>query len=89
MAENNQVVALHPAALARYLAAVDAIAAMPAETGTGLPSEFVARIRELISAVVVHAPPNSEALEIEIRGQLTELIGLPAFANRSGGGVRW
>lgn len=88
LAENDQVVALHPAALERYLAAVDAIAAMPAEMDTGLPSEFVARIRDLVSAVVVHAPPNSEALEIEIRGRLTELIGLPAFADRSGGGYK-
>lgn len=45
------------------------------------------RIRRLVSAVIVHAPANSEKLEIEIQGRLEELIGAPtAFSRRSRGG---
>jgi hypothetical protein len=55
-----------------------------ADIGTG--SELEDSIRTLVSTVIVHAPANSEKLNIEIRGRLDELLQAPTFSRRSAGG---
>ncbi|WP_429041523.1 recombinase family protein [Bradyrhizobium elkanii] len=95
--QNDEVVTLHPKALTRYKAAV---AHLADELKRGSPTEFVA-IRELVTAIVVHASPsrpggagtkaNAEddrTVRIDIKGRLAALCGNPAlFPNLAMSGV--
>lgn len=83
---SDQVVALHPAAIDRYRDAIEHLAALLPKDELGANSEFVETLRGLVAAVIVHAPPGSTALEVEIRGRLEELLKAPTFMRRSGGG---
>lgn len=83
----GNVITLHPAAVERYAKAVKSVSGFLKEgygTADNMPA-MVEQLRTLISAVIVRAPPNSVALEIEIRGHLAELIEAP-FPARSGWG---
>ena len=74
--EPDNVVALHPAALTEYRAA---IAALSVHLETETPDEggaFIETIRGLISRVIIKAEPNTKGFEIELRGYLAELCGL-------------
>lgn len=86
--EADNVIALHPKALDRYKRAVVELAN---ELKFGTPAEF-ATIRELVTAIVVHASPsrpggagtkaNAEddrSVRIDIRGRLASLCGNPAL----------
>jgi len=84
----KDVIALHPAALDRYRADLDRLAALLPHNAIGESDDLAAALRALISAVIVHAPPGSERLEIEIRGNLDELLAAPTFMRRSAGGSR-
>jgi hypothetical protein len=55
----------------------------------GDADELGESVRRLISAVIVHAPANSETLEVGIRGRLDELRAAPTFMRRSAGGLWW
>jgi site-specific DNA recombinase len=97
--EADNVIALHPQALTRYKRAVVELAA---ELKRGSPREF-ATIRELVTAIIVHASPsrpggagtkaNAEddrSVRIDIKGRLAALCGNPAlFPNMAmSGGTR-
>lgn len=86
--ESDNVIALHPKALDRYKRAVKELAD---ELKRGGPTEF-ATIRELVTAIVVHASPsrpggagtkaNAEddrSVRIDIKGRLVALCGNPAL----------
>ena len=86
--EADNVIALHPQALTRYKHAVVELAA---ELKRGSPTEFAA-IRELVTAIIVHASPsrlggagtkaNAEddrSVRIDIKGRLAALCGNPAL----------
>lgn len=86
--ESDNVVALHPKALDRYKRAV---AELADELKRGTPGEF-ATIRELVTAIIVHASPsrpggagskaNAEddrSVRIDIKGRLAALCGSPAL----------
>lgn len=66
MAEAPDVIALHPTALQRYKLAVsnlaDALATDKAVADD--PAPVTDAIRTLVSAVIVTAPPNTEAFEV-------------------------
>ena len=97
--ETDNVVALHPKALDRYKRAVVELAD---EFKRGTPTEY-ATIRELVTAIIVHASPsrpggagtkaNAEddrSVRIDIKGRLAALCDNPAlFPNRamSGGSL--
>lgn len=97
--ESDNIIALHPKALDRYKRAVVELAD---EMKRGTPSEF-ATIRELVTAIVVHASPSrpggagtkanvedDRRVRIDIKGRLAALCGNPAlFPNMamSGGTV--
>lgn len=97
--EADNVIALHPKALDRYKRAVVELAD---ELKRGTPTEF-ATIRELVTAIIVHASPsrpggigikaNAEddrSVRINIKGRLAALCDNPAlFPNMamSGGNV--
>jgi hypothetical protein len=51
--------------------------------------ELGTALRALVSSVIVYAPPNSDKIEVEIRGRLDELLPAPTFMRRSGGGICW
>ncbi len=86
--ESDNVIALHPKALDRYKRAVVELAD---EFKRGTPTEF-ATIRELVTAIIVHASPsrpggagtkaNAEddrSVRIGIKGRLAALCGNPAL----------
>jgi len=91
--ESDNVIALHPKALDRYKRAVMQLAD---ELKRGTPTEF-ATIRELVTAIIVHASPSrpggagSKAsveddrnVRIDIKGRLAALCDNPAiFPNLS------
>jgi site-specific DNA recombinase len=83
----DNVITLHPASLEWYRDDLDNLAKQLPRGDLGDADELGESVRRLISAVIVHAPANSEKLEIEIQGRLEELLGLPpAFSRRSKGG---
>jgi site-specific DNA recombinase len=86
--EADNVIALHPKALDRYKRAVLELAD---ELKRGTPTEF-ATIRELVTAIIVHASPsrpggagtkaNAEddrSVRIDIKGRLAALCGNPSL----------
>ncbi|WP_193760453.1 hypothetical protein [Bradyrhizobium yuanmingense] len=86
--EVDDVIALHPKALDRYKRAVLELAD---HFKSGTPTEF-ANIRELVTAIIVHASPsrpggagtkaNAEddrSVRIDIKGRLAALCGNPAL----------
>jgi len=96
----DNVIALHPKALTRYK---QAVAQLADELKRGSPAEFAA-IRELVTAIVVHASPSrpggkgsrasaedDRSVRIDIKGRLAALCGNPTiFPNVSMSGVdRW
>jgi site-specific DNA recombinase len=82
----DKVISLHPAALDRYRRDIRRLAALLPRNETGETDGLVEVLRSLVSAAIVHAPPNSTELEIEIRGYLEQLLGAPTFMRRTGGG---
>ena len=85
----DNVITLHPAALERYRTDLDGLAALLPRPKLGDADELCAALRALVSSVIVHAPPNSERIEVEIRGRLDELLSAPTFMRRSTEGTRW
>jgi site-specific DNA recombinase len=80
------VITLHPAALDRYRADLDRLAALLPRPDLAVGSELEDSVHALISAIIIRAPANSEMLEIEIRGRLDELLQAPTFPRLSAGG---
>jgi site-specific DNA recombinase len=86
--ETDNVIAIHPKAIDRYK---QAVAKLADELKRGSPTEFAA-IRELVTAIIVHASPsrpggagtkaNAEddrSVRIDIKGRLAALCGNPAL----------
>jgi len=75
--ESDKVITLHPAAIERYRQDLEKLASLLPRPDLGDGDELGDSVRRLISAVIVHAPPNSEKLEVEIKGRLEELLARP------------
>lgn len=86
--EPPKVVALHPATVARYLAAIERLEATIAD-GEEHGGEAKAALRDLIRSVTIHPAPAGEQPAIDVLGELTSLIGGDHFptAKASGGRV--
>ena len=82
--ESDKIISLHPAAIERYRTELEKLGSLLPRPDLG--DELGEKVRRLISAVIVHAPPKSEKLQVEIRGRLEELLAAPTFMHRSGGG---
>ena len=67
------VVTLHPAAVARYLAQVEDLAGVLAASGDLSTGSAAASFREIVESVIVHPVPARASLEIEVRGFLAAL----------------
>lgn len=76
LAPMPRVVELHPAAVARYLAAIDDLAATLSRRMVEGDDEVASALRELISAVVIH-PAGKDEPKIEVTGRLAKLTGAP------------
>lgn len=85
----QNIITLHPAALDRYRADLDRLAELLPRNELGESDQLAITLRALISAVIVHAPANSETLKIEIRGRLEKLLDAPSFMRCSAGGTEW
>jgi site-specific DNA recombinase len=71
-----KVVELHPAAVARYLDAIDDLAATLSRRIVEGDEEVVCALRELVAAVVIHPAGRAEP-KIEVAGRLAKLTGGP------------
>jgi site-specific DNA recombinase len=71
-----KVVELHLAAVARYLDAIDDLAATLSRRMVEGDEEVVCALRELIAAVVIH-PAGRDEPKIEVTGRLAKLTGTP------------
>ncbi|WP_410052948.1 recombinase family protein [Bradyrhizobium sp. SZCCHNR1020] len=86
--EGENVITLHPAAIERYRRDLEKLAALLPLGEIGDGDELAQSVRRLVAEVIVHAPADSEKLDIEIRGRLEELLEAPAaFSRRSRGGA--
>lgn len=91
------MIALHPAALTRYLAAVKQFAdAVPANPGKALESgSATVAVRGLLQSVVLHPTARKGPIDIEIKSRLSELLAPPpgclgVFHHQPGKvGLRW
>jgi DNA invertase Pin-like site-specific DNA recombinase len=70
-------VAVHPAAVSRYLAVLEDIASRPA----GSQSAF--QIRDLIESASVRPVPLGERLVVDVKGKLASLLGLSVFPEKT------
>jgi hypothetical protein len=80
------VVALHPAALERYLAVVEDLA--QAVRTRSPASEMASSVRELIESVTVHRTEPGKAIRLRVNGRLAALVGAPVFPEGSLSGVK-
>lgn len=86
LAQPVTVIALHPAAQARYLAAVDSLAATIAERGSD--SETAMAIRDLIETVTVRRTEPGQPIALDVKGRLAGLLQAPMFPEGSLSGVK-
>jgi hypothetical protein len=85
----DKIVALHPTALARYLAAVESLAATLARRLVAGNEECAAALRELIAAVVIHPGAQPGDPRIKVTGRLSQLTGDPVFPSTVVAGARF
>jgi DNA invertase Pin-like site-specific DNA recombinase len=71
-----KVTELHPAAVTRYLSAVEDLAATLSRRMVKGDEDVASALRELIAAVIVH-PAEKDEPRIEVRGRLAQLTGAP------------
>jgi site-specific DNA recombinase len=74
------VIALHPAAVARYLEQIEALSTALAADGAVKPGSSAAWFRSLVERVIVHPTEPRKPLDIELRGYLSELTKEPRLA---------
>ncbi len=79
-APQSEVIALHPAAVARYLAQIERLNnAVNKELMAGESQSEVRDFRALVESVIVYEVPPGATLDVEIRGRLAELTGNRTF----------
>lgn len=88
LAPPAKVVALHPQAVARYLAAIEDLAELLGRRLVDGNEELAAALRELIASVAVHPGAAAGAPRIDVTGRLTQLIGGELFPTLVAG-ARW
>jgi DNA invertase Pin-like site-specific DNA recombinase len=76
LAPAAKVAELHPAALKRYLAAINDLAGALSRRLAEGDEEVATALRELIAAVVIH-PAGKEEPKIEVAGRLAQLTSAP------------
>jgi hypothetical protein len=76
LAPQVKVTELHPAAVTRYLAAVEDLTGTLSRRTVSGDEEVASALRELITAVIVHSTGKNEP-RIAVRGRLAQLTGTP------------
>jgi site-specific DNA recombinase len=76
VAPATKVVEVHPAAVTRYLGAIDDLATTLSRRLVEGDEEVASALRELISGVVIH-PAGKEEPKIEVTGRLAQLTSAP------------
>jgi site-specific DNA recombinase len=72
-----EVIALHPAAVTRYLDQIEQLSATLARRGDIRSGSAAAWFRSLVESVTVHPVPARAPLDVEVRGYLAELVREP------------
>jgi len=90
IATASEIVTVHPAAIEHYLADIRRLTEVAAEAAELDEPVLVETLRQLVQAVIVHAPPGTDELAIEIKASLSELT-LPGSLLKTfeRGGDRW
>jgi site-specific DNA recombinase len=84
----DTIVALHPTALTRYLAAINDLAETLATRSIDSAAESPKALRDLIECIIVHPPAENDSQPpIEIRGRLAALAGADLFPDSRLGGL--
>ena len=84
----GSTVELHPAALKRYLQTVEELRSLVERNMSAGDGETARVLRELVERVVVHPPGPGEVTNVEVKGRLTALTGLPdVLLRRVSGGT--
>ena len=77
------VIALHPAAVRRYLEQIEQLS-MDLQSAAGFQSIPSAEwFRSLVERVIVHPTPARAPLDIELRGHLSSLLSIPNMAPKA------
>ncbi|HAP48452.1 MAG TPA: recombinase family protein [Afipia sp.] len=84
LTEPVNVVSLHPAAQARYLALVEKLAA--GVKGGKPGNDTVTAIRELIESATIQKTSPGQPVVIDVKGKLEGLLKTPVFAESASGG---
>jgi site-specific DNA recombinase len=86
MAEAPKVIALHPAAMARYLETVERLAAVLSEHARASDDRgtLSTNFRALVQEVRVHPLGPRKGVEVDVRGRLASLIGGAVFPENVG-----
>lgn len=79
LAPEAKVVELHPAAVARYLAAVEDLAGTLGRRLVDGAEDITGALRELVAGVVIHPAGRGDEPGIEVTGRLAQLVGAPLF----------
>ncbi|UDL96563.1 recombinase family protein [Lichenihabitans sp. PAMC28606] len=84
-----KLIALHPAAMAQYVATIDALGKTLADHAhaTDDRGDLVAHFRALIQTVVIYVTPGSKEVRIELKGKLAAIIGGEPFPEKVGGSL--
>ena len=77
---------LHPAALKRYLQTVEELRGLVERNMSAGDGDTARVLRELVESVIVHPPKTRAKTDIEIKGRLAALTGLPDVLLRRVGG---
>jgi hypothetical protein len=77
---------IHPAALTAYRRNIARHEELLQADGTPERRDLIATLRRLVERIVVHAPPRSEDLRIELHRRLAELAAAPAEVMGRGAG---
>lgn len=80
LAPQTDVIALHPAAVSRYLAQIEALSEALTSGADIRAGSSAAWFRSLVERVIVHPTPPRQPLDIECRGYMAELTQAPMMA---------
>jgi site-specific DNA recombinase len=85
--DKKKVISIHPSAIKNYLADIERMREALEDEKADERPDLMASLRRLIHSVVVHAEPGVKGFEVEIKGRLQELLGVPFLSRSMGGGL--
>lgn len=85
----TKAIALHPAAIATYLAAIEQLAYTLQRRSVEASEEIAGPLRDLVASIVITPAGKMEPPRIEVTGRLADLIGGDLFPRTAVAGARY